>query len=56
MIPNVGNKAREGAEAMSLAFVLLDFQHVALLLFRSSSVCGGFCQIKGQRKEEKIRV
>ena len=26
-IPNVGSKAREGAEAMCLAFVLLDFQH-----------------------------
>ena len=26
-IPNVGAKAREGAEAMSLALVLLDFQH-----------------------------
>ena len=25
-IPNVGSKAREGAKAMSLAFVLLDFQ------------------------------
>ena len=23
----MGSKAREGAEAMSLAFVLLDFQH-----------------------------
>ena len=29
-IPNVGSKARESAEAMSLAFVLLDFQHVGL--------------------------
>ena len=27
LIPNVGSKAREGAEAMSLAFVLLDSQH-----------------------------
>ena len=26
-IPNVGSKAREGAKAMSLAFVMLDFQH-----------------------------
>ena len=24
-VPNVGSKAREGAKAMSLAFVLLDF-------------------------------
>ena len=24
---NVGSKAREGAKAMTLAFVLLDFQH-----------------------------
>ena len=29
-IPNVGSKAREGAEAMSLAFVLLDFQHAGV--------------------------
>ena len=29
-IPNVGSKARESAEAMSLAFVLLDFQHVGV--------------------------
>ena len=27
LIPNVGSKAREGAKAMSLVFVLLDFQH-----------------------------
>ena len=26
-IPNVGSKAREGAKAMSLVFVLLDFQN-----------------------------
>ena len=30
VIPNVGSKAREGAKAMSLAFVLLDFQHVGV--------------------------
>ena len=29
-IPNVGSKAREGAKAMSLAFVLLDFQHAGV--------------------------
>ena len=29
-IPNVGSKAREGAEAMSPAFVLLDFQHAGV--------------------------
>ena len=29
-IPNVGSKAREGAKAMSLVFVLLDFQHVGV--------------------------
>ena len=29
-IQNVGSKAREGAEAMSLAFVLLDFQHAGV--------------------------
>ena len=29
-IPNVVSKAREGAEAMSLAFVLLDFQHAGV--------------------------
>ena len=29
-IPNVGSKARESAEAMSLAFVLLDFQHAGV--------------------------
>ena len=33
-IPNVGSKAREGAEAMSLAFVLLDFQHAGASLPR----------------------
>ena len=27
-IPNVGSKSREDAKALSLAFVLLDFQHV----------------------------
>ena len=26
----MGSKAREGAEAMSLAFVLLDFQHAGV--------------------------
>ena len=30
LIPNVGSKAREGAKAMSLAFVLLDFLHVGV--------------------------
>ena len=30
LIPNVGSKAREGAKAMSLAFVLLDFQHAGV--------------------------
>ena len=34
-IPNVGSKAREGAKAMSLAFVLLDFQHVGVKKERS---------------------
>ena len=29
-IPNVGPKARESAEAMSLAFVLLYFQHAGV--------------------------
>ena len=29
-IPNVGSKAREGVKAVSLAFVLLDFQHVGV--------------------------
>ena len=29
-IPNVGSKAREGSEAMNLAFVLLDFQHAGV--------------------------
>ena len=29
-IPNVGSKAREGAKATSLVFVLLDFQHVSV--------------------------
>ena len=29
-IPNVGSKARESAEAMSLAFILLDFQHAGV--------------------------
>ena len=29
-IPNVRSKARESAEAMSLAFVLLDFQHAGV--------------------------
>ena len=29
-IPNVGSKARECAKAMSLAFVLLDFQHAGV--------------------------
>ena len=29
-ILNVGSKAREGVKAMSLAFVLLDFQHVGV--------------------------
>ena len=29
-IPYVGSKARECAKAMSLAFVLLDFQHVGV--------------------------
>ena len=29
-IPNVGSKARESAEAMSLVFVLLDFQHAGV--------------------------
>ena len=29
-IPNVGSKVRESAEAMSLAFVLLDFQHAGV--------------------------
>ena len=29
-IPNVGSKAREGAKAMSLAFVLLDYQHAGV--------------------------
>ena len=29
-IPNVGSKAREGAEAISLAFVLLDFQRAGV--------------------------
>ena len=29
-IPNVGFKAREGAKAMSFAFVLLDFQHAGV--------------------------
>ena len=29
-IPNVGSKAREGMKAMSLAFVLLDFQHAGV--------------------------
>ena len=31
-IPNVGSKARESAKAMSLVFVLLDFQHVGELV------------------------
>ena len=29
-IPNVGSKAREGTKAISLVFVLLDFQHVGV--------------------------
>ena len=29
-IPNVRSKARESTEAMSLAFVLLDFQHAGV--------------------------
>ena len=29
-IPKVGSKAREGVKAMSLAFVLLDFQHAGV--------------------------
>ena len=29
-IPNVGSKAREGVKAMSLAFVLFDFQHAGV--------------------------
>ena len=29
-IPNVGSKAREVSKAMSLAFVLLDFQHAGV--------------------------
>ena len=29
-IPNVGSKATEGMEAMSLPFVLLDFQHAGV--------------------------
>ena len=29
-IPNVGSKAREGAKTISLAFVLLDFQHAGV--------------------------
>ena len=29
-VPNVGSKARESAKAMSLAFVLLDFQHAGV--------------------------
>ena len=29
-IPNMESKAREGAKAMSLAFVLQDFQHVGV--------------------------
>ena len=29
-IPNGGSKAREGAKAMSLAFVSLDFQHAGV--------------------------
>ena len=29
-MPNVGSKAREGAKAMSLALVLLDFQHAGV--------------------------
>ena len=29
-IPNVGSNAREGVKAMSLAFVLLDFQHASV--------------------------
>ena len=40
-IPNVGSKARESAEAMSLAFVLLDFQHAGvrrmLILIRQAA-------------------
>ena len=34
-IPNVESKAREGAKAMSLAFVLLDFQHAGVKEERS---------------------
>ena len=30
LIPNVGSKAREGAKAINLAFVLLDFQHAGV--------------------------
>ena len=30
LIPNVGSKARECAKAISLAFVLLDFQHAGV--------------------------
>ena len=29
-IPNVGSKARESAKAMSVAFVLLNFQHAGV--------------------------
>ena len=34
-IPNVGSKAREGAKAMSLAFLLLDFQHAGVRIRRA---------------------
>ena len=30
LIPNVGSKAREGAKAMSLAFLLLEFQYTGV--------------------------
>ena len=30
LISNVGSKAREGAKAVSLAFVLLDLQHAGV--------------------------
>ena len=50
-IPNVGSKAREGAKAMSLAFVLLDFQHAGVRYrgAQNGSIHGGiFVTIKHQ--------
>ena len=44
-IPNVWSKAREGVKAMSLVFVLLDFQHVGVSSQKKSTVYKTECRL-----------